>query len=335
LARASWGEFLHPSALYLSGIADTRSPSSDLYASCSDVFPGQNRAICGQAARVAFGLTGTTTTDPFGEDAVGWFLLNPSSFEPNQIARGLDPTFSRQLILGIERQLGANNLIELSYIDKDTNDIQESTCAGNLPNPGAGAACDFLVVDNLTPLEREYQGIALTLRSRLGARSELLASYTWSESEGSIEYTQANGVDFNVFPRDFENRSGLLSDHRLNRVKLNGYVLLPLDLNLGVGAFWSSDFHYTPLEANGAFAEDRGERDGNDLYNIDVQLAWGFGSGRFRTELIGAVYNLLGTEKPTTVCQFTVGCASGAGFGEPTSWQLPRRYELGLRLKVG
>jgi hypothetical protein len=335
LARASWGEFLHPSALYLSGIADTRNPPSDLYVSCSDLFPGQTLAVCGQAARVLLGLSGTTTTDPFGEDPVGWFLVVPSSFEPNRIASGLDPTFSRQLILGIERQLGTNSLIELSYIDKDTSDIQESTCNGNVATPGAGAACDFLVVDNLAPLDREYEGIALTLHSRLGTRSGLLASYTWSESKGSIEYTQSNGIDFNVFPRDFENRFGLLSDHRLNRVKLNGYVLLPLDLNLGVGAFWSSDFHYTPLDADGAFAESRGDRQGNDNYNVDVQLAWGFGSGRFRTELIGAVYNLLGTEKPTGVCQFTVGCQSGASLGEATSWQLPRRYELGLRLKVG
>jgi hypothetical protein len=230
---------------------------------------------------------------------------------------------------------GANNLVELSYIDKDTDDIHESTCAGNLPAPVPGAGCDFLVVDNLAPLEREYQGIALTLRSRLGARSGLLASYTWSESEGSIEYTQSNLVDFNLFPRDFENRAGLLSDHRLNRVKLNGYVLLPLNLNLGVGAYWSSDFHYTPIAVDGSYAEDRGDRQGNDSYNIDLQLAWGFGGGRFRTELIGAVYNLLGTEKPTSVCQFTVGCQSGAGLGEATSWQLPRRYEIGLRLKVG
>jgi len=33
----------------------------------------------------------------------------------------------------------------------------------------------------------------------------LLASYTWSESEGNIEYTQNFGDDFNVYPWHFDN----------------------------------------------------------------------------------------------------------------------------------
>jgi hypothetical protein len=338
LARASWGEFLHPAALYLPGVADAAPTSlSDLYISCSDLFgPSVPLGTCGQAVAAAFGTSVQTTTDPFGQDPVGWARIIPQTFTPNQIANGLDPTYSTQLIVGIERQLGARNVIELSYIDKETDDIQESTCAGNVPTPLPDAACSSLIVDNLGPLTREYEGISLTLRSRLGARSELLASYTWSESKGSIEYTQSDLVDFNVFPDHFDNRFGFLSDHRLNRVKLNGYVLLPFDLTLAVGGFFASDFHFTPVGPDGAsYVDDRGARDGNDNYNLDLQLAKGFDSGRFRTELIGSVYNVLDTEKPVAVCQFTVGCQSGASLGQPTLWQLPRRFEVGLRLKFG
>ena len=176
LARASWGEFLHPSALYLSGQAATNSlGTADLYFSCGDVFgPNVTLATCGPAARTFFNLSGVTIGDPFGVDPRGWFLAvdSPAS-TPNQIASGLDPTFSQQLILGIERQLGARSLLELTYIDKDTEDIQESTCAGNLPEPSVGAACNFLVVDNLAPLTREYEaigaGAALARRRSLRA----------------------------------------------------------------------------------------------------------------------------------------------------------------------
>jgi hypothetical protein len=339
VARASWGEFLDPSALYLPRITNTpRLISSDAYLSCTDFFGSTvTPATCSTRAQ-GIGLSGEVILDPFGEDPRGWFLLaNAAPFVPNVIAPGLDPTFTSQLLLSIERMVGSRTLVELFYSDKDTEEIHESTCNGNVSNPASGAPCGFLVVDNLTPLTRDHEAVGLTIRSRVSARANLLASYTWSESEGSIEYTQSNQQDFDVFPPGFVNRFGLLSDHRLHRVKLNGYVTLPLDFNLAAGGFWSSDFHWTPITfRNGPleYLDARGDREANDNYQLDLQLAKGFQAGRFRTELFATVFNVLDDERPIRVCQADVGCGGTVALGDPIAWQLPRRYEFGVRLEL-
>jgi hypothetical protein len=143
------------------------------------------------------------------------------------------------------------------------------------------------------------------------------------------------------------NRYGYLDSQRRHRVKLNGFVLLPADVTLSVNAFWSDDFRYTPY-ADGTddtsirnwirFEEPRGNRTANDDYQIDFQLSKGFTLGAVRLELIGSVYNLLSSERPTGVCDHISGCGNPEGeglvpLGAPTSWQEPRRYELGLRVE--
>jgi hypothetical protein len=44
------------------------------------------------------------------------------------------------------------------------------------------------------------------------------------------------------------------------------------------------------------------------------------------------VLNLFDSENAIGVCNNVNGCG-GFELGDPTAWQLPRRYELGLRLE--
>ena len=107
----------------------------------------------------------------------------------------------------------------------------------------------------------------------------MVSSLTWSESKGSNEATQFAGGDYDVFPDDFVNRFGYLSDHRRWRFKLNGYVQLPRRFTLGFDGFWSSPYVFNVTDAANStgndvlFVERRGSRQGNDTYQLDLQLA--------------------------------------------------------------
>ena len=84
------------------------------------------------------------------------------------------------------------------------------------------------------------------------------------------------------------------------------------------------------------FSAPRGGREGDANYQLDLQVAKGFNAGRFRTELIASVFNVLDDERVQQVCQADAGCRLGGepvSVGDPVNWQLPRRYEFGVRLE--
>lgn len=69
------------------------------------------------------------------------------------------------------------------------------------------------------------------------------------------------------------------------------------------------------------------------LEDVDLSLGKSFTLGRTRLGLIGTVYNLLDSERPTAFCSSVTGCGSDFGLGDSISWQQPRRYEVGFRLQ--
>ena len=118
-------------------------------------------------------------------------------------------------------------------------------------------------------------------------------------------------------------------------MKLNGYALLPLGFQLGFSGWWSSPFHWNPVawvDFGRLFLEPRGSREGEDNHQLDLQAGKVFRVGPTRLQLIAAVYNLFSVEQPIFVCDDVDGCGEYE-LGEPTEWQLPRRYELGLRVE--
>jgi hypothetical protein len=287
--------------------------------------------------------------DNEGWDPYGWVLAPSEHYgtEPSRAAPDIRATYADELILAFERRIADRSSLELSFIDKATRNIADDTCNGNWPVPVEGAACDYFVLGNIPGLRRDYRAGALKLESRSLDWLTLLASYTWSESEGNIEYTQNFGDDFNVYPWHFDNRYGYLSNHREHRVKLNGFVTVSGDWSIAFDAFWSSPFTWTPYEDPGDspeipydrhYLEPRGSRDANDLYQLDLQLTKCFTVGGVRLALIGSVFNIVSSERPTAVCAHASGCGVSEGgapieMGDPTDWQTPRRYELGFRVE--
>jgi hypothetical protein len=346
LLRGSWGRFMHPNALSLPTYATTLETSRSRWWSCSAAvtyytqIPVSSPEAC---AALAASRGWDYGADNEGWDPYGWTLPPSQIFgsEPGAIDPDLRATYADELILAFERAVGTRSSIELAWVDKKTRDVFDDTCNGNVPTPSVGAECTSFVVANLTELRRDYRAFIVSYQTRGLDWLTLLASYTWSTSEGSVEYTQNAGVIVDHYPWNFDNIYGYLSDHRTHRVKLNGFFTPGGDWTVAFDGFLSSPFTWAPYEDPGNneeipagfhFLEPRGSREANSSYQLDLQLSKGFTVGPVRIVLIGSVYNVFSNERPTAVCTHDGGCGAFE-MGEPTDWQTPRRYELGFRVE--
>lgn len=351
IGRFSWGRFMHPSALTTASFAQRGAnllPAVTAF-SCNYVRtvsyslapddPTPCSVLAGWAA-ADFGWMGDVVQEPGLRDPEGWIVATVTGAGvPNLVDPDLDPTFQHTIIIGVERQIFDRTSVELSYVNKDTEDIFEDTCNGALTNPAVGHACDFYVMANLPGLRREYDGVILRAESRATDWLHLTSSLTWSESKGNVEYTQNAGVDVDFFPEHYANTFGYLSDQARWRFKVNGYVDLPLDFGLGVNAFWSSSSVWNverPAEIAGygtELIEPRGSLQGNDNYQLDLQATKAIRFGNdMSVQLIAAVINVFDSERPIELCEREDGCG-GDGLGNSIDWQRPRQYQVGFRFE--
>jgi outer membrane receptor protein involved in Fe transport len=344
--RASWGRFMHPASLSIPSWASTQQTGTSYWYSCSAAVPmflGIPVDSAEECVAAAADLGFPYRLDHEGWDPLGWILPPWETYasEPTRIAPGLRATYADELILGFEREVGKRSSIELTFVDKKTRDIFDHTCNGNVPTPSADAACDYYVIANVPGLARDYRGFIVRFESRGLDWLTLLASYTYSKSEGSVEYAQYVSNIVDRYPWQFDNIYGYLSDHRTHRLKLNGFVTPGGDWTIAFDGYWTSPFTWTPYEnrvdnpeipSGIHFLEPRGSRDANNQYQLDLQLSKGFTIGPVRTVLIGSVYNVFSNEQPTGVCTRISGCGD-IEMGEPTDWQTPRRYEVGFRVE--
>jgi hypothetical protein len=347
VVRGNWGRFMDPASLSLPFVLRSGNEPTSLWSSCttwgfligvSD--PSQCEFMTG-----LFGFQ-YRPDDPDGMDPFGWYLLpwNVSGVGESLVQQDLRPTYADTLSLSYEREIGRRASVELSFIDKKTRDIFEDTCSENYPEPTEGALCNEYLLGNLPDLARDYRGYILRFETRSLSWLTLLASYTYSKSEGNLEWSQGASEDFDLYPWHFENRYGYLRDHRAHQFKLNGFLYFKGDWTIAFDGFWASAFTWEPQAIpldmmdpsfwyGVYYTEPRGSRDGFDAYNLNLQLSKGFTFGdRVRTVLIGTVYNTFSSEYGTSVCSLINGCGSYS-MGDALSWNRPRSYELGFRIE--
>jgi hypothetical protein len=347
VVRGSWGRFMHPANTSApSFLSTTGTGERRYYYSCTYVYgyyygyptttPEECAAIGGPDWRL----------DPDGWDPAGWLLAATAATDPTQVDPNLKPAVADEWTIAYERALWDRTSIEFSWVNKETNDLLEDTCIDNIPEPVEGGDCPGYYIFNAP--ERKYTGAVVRLETRSLDWLTLLASYTYGHSRGSADSYGYFESDWDVYPWDWVNLYGYLMNHRRHRVKLNGFVLLPYDFTIGFNGYWSSKFHYNSLATEDDDPEipfghevhtlPRGTLEANDTYQLDLQVSKGFTVGNLRIELIGAVLNALDNEQPSEVCEFIGGCANPEGeglvnLGSATKWQVPRRYEVGLRLE--
>lgn len=343
--RGSWGRFLSPSSLTLPGVLRARNEPHARWSSCSTLgrdLGVTSREECAELAG-AFGWE-HRDDDPDDFDPWGW-LLPPSGVTGvggTRVQADLKSSYADTLSLSYEREIGRRASVELSYVDKATRSLFEDTCEGNIPEPSEGSPCGSYALGNLPGLRRDYRAAMLKLETRTFNWLSLLASYTYSKSEGNLGFSQGNLYDFDYYPYNWVNRQGYLADHRLHRFKLNGFGSLKGDWVVAFDGFWSSAFRWQPQADPGddgsipggfVFLEPRGSRKAFDAYNLDLQLSKGFTlGGGMRVVLIGSVLNTFSSEYGTQVCSDIGGCGDFE-MGEAIEWARPRRYELGFRME--
>ncbi|MBI4915887.1 MAG: TonB-dependent receptor [Acidobacteria bacterium] len=341
LVKASWGRFMHPSATTLPYYARQGLSTSYRWISCSTV---RGFASPEQCQAYAAGRGYEWNAGPDGWDPSGWYFRGAADTfgsEPTRVEDGLKASYADELIVGFERELGNKTSVEVTYVDKKTTGLFEDTCAGNLSGLTIDDPdyCNTYVIANLPGLERTYRGAILKFESRAYDWLHLLASYTWSKSEGNLEYSQGAFSDYDFYPDHFVNRDGYLGDDRRHRVKVNGYALLPHQLVVGFDAFWSSAFAYDRTEGapNAGYGveylDPRGAYRGNSNYQLDLSLTKGFKVGPANLQLIGTVYNVLNSERVVEYCENFPACSATVDWGQPSDWQNPRRFEAGFRIE--
>lgn len=302
----------------------------------------------------------------------------------NQYDPDLNPTYGEEANLGITQRIWTNTSLDVTYVQRESKDIFEDSCEP--------VNCDFFWLTNnpnglSDQLKSEYRGVLAKIESRPFSWLSGLVSYAYSESEGSIEYTQNAGTDFDVAPEHHLNRFGYLSDDARHRYKASGFVRAPWGTTFGFDYLYRTGLPVNTTatittSANGntrflnpdgtvahvgpgygtLFLEPRGSNRTDDLQQLDMQVLHEFTFGRVRAGLVASVFNVLNSETALTLgssignygpCVATsrfcidnpafgisenrashrqLGVSS-ASYGTETSWQRPRRYEVGVRFE--
>jgi hypothetical protein len=283
----------------------------------------------------------------------------------NEFDPALEPTYSNEANLGFTQRIGGKSSLDVTAVWRNTKNLFEDTCADQ-------SDCTFYWMTNrpngdANALRSKYSGVITRFETRPFDWLSGLVSYTWSKSQGSVGYTQNAGADFDVFPDHFVNRFGYLSDDARHRIKASGFVRAPFGTTFGVDYSWDSGTPYTvtasapPAGYGTLYVEPRGSRRLPDFHQLDLQIQHPLNFGRVKAGLIAAVYNVFDTEIATDVdssigdyteCSavngtdclanplsgVTADAAPGIQvvrntFGESTSFQRPRRYEVGIRFE--
>ena len=261
----------------------------------------------------------------------------------NAIDPVLKTPYTNEVNVGVTQRVFRNTSVDLAYVYREGRDIIEDSCVDQANCPGPFWLTNA-PMGNPDWLRADYHGVVLSMQSRPTSRMNVLASYTYSKSRGSVEYTQNYGSDFDLFPQLFVNRYGYLSDDARHRIKLDGYYRFPWEITLGTHFYWDSGtpFNITSTDTGNEgvgvqFLEPRGSRRLPDYYRWDLQVQKDFVVGPARIGLIASIFNLLNTEIVTAI-NGSVGSTDLSNpdnpqFLYPIGYQRPRSYEFGMRVE--
>lgn len=225
----------------------------------------------------------------------------------NQYDPDLKATVSNEANFGLTQRLGSNSSLDVTGVWRKSDNMFEDACFDE--------DCHFYWMTNkpngLDALRSEYKGAIVKIESRPFSWLSGLVSYTWSESEGSVEYTQNAGADFDVYPAHYVNRMGALSDDARHRVKASGFIRAPFGTTFGLDGFWESgspddvtaDLGVldAPAGYGTLFLLPRGTRRLESLHRLDFQAVHEFDLGKLNVGLIASVHNLLGSDAVTNL----------------------------------
>ena len=224
----------------------------------------------------------------------------------NQFDPNLKATVSREMNFGLTQRVWRNTSLDLTGVWRESRNMFEDSCVD--------ADCAYYVMTNkpngLDVLKSEYQGAIAKLETRPYSWLSGLVSYTWSESKGSVEYTQNAGSDFDEYPAHFENRYGYLTDDARHRFKASGFATAPFGTTFGIDYIYRtgvpdnvtstlSGAPGQPASGGTLYIIPRGERRLPSAQQLDLQVIHEISMGRVTVGLIGSVFNVFSSETVT------------------------------------
>ncbi len=286
-----------------------------------------------------FGSDATDTQNPC------WLLTGQESHraltraEPNL---DLKSSAVEEWVLAFERQLTETTSLRLSWVQRDWLDLWDDVLilegTDPLRDPVVGT------VDNLSEAERTYRSFQLLLQRRFAEGWQMLASYTWSETEGNLFQSTGRSSFFDLTNVDDTNvvqRFGPAPYDRSHQLKLFGNYQVPVgpgNLSLG-GAFrYESGTPYQEerqVDNIGTrFETPRGSLRLDDVWQVDLSASFDLD---FKQEKLGLEFKLEAfnlTDEQNVLAVETI--LNTGEFGEPRSLsdiQAPRNFRLTVGLR--
>ncbi len=226
----------------------------------------------------------------------------------------------------------------------------------NLSTLQQGIGGSSYVIAELDKSYTKYYEVAAELEWRT-SKAYVRGSYVWSHYYGNFDQDNTSGDiidnDFAAFIGSsnladgpgrqlWDFKDGNLHGDRRHQLKVYGFYML--DWNASVGAYaiyqsghpweaWNSEY-YRALTSSTSntirFTEPAGSRETDDHYQLDLNYTQSFDIGdRFTIQVRGDVFNVF--DNQTGYAPQPVETA--AGFGQPTEYYDPRRFQLAVRLQ--
>jgi hypothetical protein len=200
---------------------------------------------------------------------------------------------------------------------------------------------------------RKYSGLELVFNKRFSNRWQLMVSYVYSKTWGTIDnsgaYTDIGWGDFKSGPDPnlWINADGNVSSDPTHMVKVQGSYVLPFDIRLNAyftaisGDTWTAQYRPKVYGANGRvvfFLEQRGSQRYPLRKNLDLRLEKYFViAGKYQLGILFDVFNVFNESVINswgTILNYdwyTDGAASTNGH-DLYGLNLPRRARIGIRM---
>jgi hypothetical protein len=297
-------------------------------------------------------------------DGSDWIMTNhwPGGKTQYEIHEKLHQQYMDQWTVGIERELGKDISLSLTYIDRrNYNHIAPVLMNGQFiqveyTNEFTGEtfqlwqqtndpAEDIYYITNpkkgdlpwmtLEP-RRKYTGIEALLNKRFSNKWQLMVSYVYSKATGNFNNTMASGSGYNYTFHNPNNQiysDGKLTNDYTHMLKIQGSVILPLDLHLNMNFSLISGQTYTMWDRLGSafnrasiYLEPRGSNREPTSKNLDVRIEKTFNLGKTRLGLMLDIFNVFNQGIVTSYSSLDTS------FEEVLAISRPRAFRAGVRL---
>jgi len=304
----------------------------------------------------------------YWDSELGQFVLDPSMHVTGGIAnydidKKVKQAYMNQFTVGIERQLMKDVSLGITYITrKNFNHIAAVNIGATYEqvdwtNPVTGqtikvwsqtsdASDNYYLITNpekgqlswmqYTPY-RKYNGIEVLLNKRFSKNWQAMVSYVYSKTQGNFNNGSSTATGVNTTfqnPNNQINAEGRLTFDPTHMLKIQGSVILPIDINLNINFQLITGDTYTQtvrlpysvdINRTTIFAEKRGTYRYDTSKTLDLRLEKTFKFRKFKVGLLMDIFNVFNEgviDSVTTI---------NTNFGSPLSITAPRTFRAGLR----